>query len=148
MDPCWLPSAIMQTMGAMLSIYVGIYVLAVQRLFNRKAEIQTEQQADEQSGKVEYFTDMAEEIVNPKIGLVNKSFLILVILCGSTIIANSLWLDSLSTQLLITHSIPWLGYMAFSLFVCAVILICANSLWIIVWLKEGKEMPFMPSWLK
>ena len=148
MDPCWLPSAIMQTMGAMLGIYVGIYVLAVQRLFNRKAEIQTEQQADEQSGEVEYFMNMAEEIVNPKIGLVNKSFLILVILCGSTIIANSLWLDCLSTQLLITHSIPWLGYMAFSLFVCSVILICVNSLWIIVWLKEGKEMPFMPSRLK
>lgn len=34
-DPYWLPSAIMQTMGAIIGIYVVIYVFVIQLLIGR-----------------------------------------------------------------------------------------------------------------
>ena len=35
-DPCWVPSAIMQTMGALIGIYTVIYVLVAQRDTKKK----------------------------------------------------------------------------------------------------------------
>lgn len=33
LDPCWLPSAIMQTTGALVGFFVAIYILALQRFY-------------------------------------------------------------------------------------------------------------------
>jgi len=37
-DPYWLPSAIMQTMGAIIGIYVVIYVFVMPPLIKRRKE--------------------------------------------------------------------------------------------------------------
>jgi|LGVF01.1.fsa_nt_gb hypothetical protein len=39
MDLCWLPSAIMQTTGAMIGIYVAIYLLATPGYFKLIKEL-------------------------------------------------------------------------------------------------------------
>ena len=133
-DPYWLPSAIMQTMGAMLGIYVGIYVLAVQRHINRTGErhIEIEHATKDKSST---FDSNLESVFDASLVRIQKHFEVLVILCSTTIIANSLWLDSLSTQLLMPHYCSVLGYIAFILFLMAVIYICMYSVGITRWFQ-------------
>ena len=63
-DPCWLPSAIMQTTGAMLGIYVGIYILVIQQHFKAKEVLE----GGEKAQKASY------------------AFYGLIVTCGATII--------------------------------------------------------------
>lgn len=41
-DPCWLPSAVMQTIGALYGIFIAVFILIVQFLSNEKKNISTE----------------------------------------------------------------------------------------------------------
>ena len=123
MDPCWLPSAIMQTLGAMLGIFIGIYVLAVQNFLN------------ELTFGVEQAKQKSEKY-KAHLGIANKAFFIIIFLCTTTIILNALWLDSLSTNLLVMRSIPLLGYIAFYLFCVSVSAICLYSIMMTLLFKK------------
>ena len=132
MDPCWLPSAIVQTMGAMLGIYVGIYILALPRLLEYRKNL-TFKGLFEHVEHREGLEDILISIdANRALHLANLAFFSLILLCGSTIIVSTLWLDSLSTNLVIIRSNPYLGYIAICLFLFSVTIICIYSILIIV----------------
>ena len=87
-DPCWLPSAIMQTTGALLGIYAVIYVLVVQAL---KKDIPV-------------FESKRFDFIN--FGVIDLLFFFVAILGLITIYANALRLVSLTTGL--TEPTNWL----------------------------------------
>ena len=90
----------MQTMGAMLAIYLVIYILAVQRLSTTR------------SGVI----------------FVTKLLYFIILLCGTTIILSALWLDSLLTNFFISHYIRIIASLAFVFFIASVFAICSYSI--------------------
>jgi len=78
-DPSWLPSAMMQTSGALIGIYVVIYVFVAQALIGRAGTI---------------YLIYKEDGLKIKLIPVLNVFLIILILSGIlTILFNVLWLD-------------------------------------------------------
>lgn len=146
MDPCWLPSAIMQTTGAILGIFVAIYVLALPRLLELTKALEPNElinKLGDKEGK-EHIHRGFDALKGLKI--FNVCFILLIIFCCLTIIFSTLWLDSLTTNVLITNSIflgP-LGSLATCLFLFSVIFICVYSILIIYfvlyWLSPIKGM--------
>lgn len=134
MDPCWLPSAIMQTTGAILGIFVAIYVLALPRLLELTKALEPNElinKLGDKEGK-EHIDRSFDALKGLKI--FNMIFILLIIFCCLTIIFSTLWLDSLTTNVLITNSIflgLTLGFLATCLFLFSVILICVYSILII-----------------
>ena len=147
MDPCWLPSAIMQTTGAILGIFVAIYVLALPRLLELTKALEPNElinKLGDKEGK-EHIDRGFDALKGLKI--FNVCFILLIIFCCLTIIFSTLWLDSLTTNVLITNSIflgLTLGFLATCLFLFSVIFICVYSILIIYfvlyWLSPIKGM--------
>lgn len=123
-DPCWLPSAIMQTTAALLGIYAVIYVLAVERIPYGRVVDKKFRLADSN----QYGTTYGE--------LLYLSFLFLIAMCSLTILFNSLWLDSLSTNIIIKQNLPYIGVIAYILFVLTVSYIATYSMAITTWLSS------------
>lgn len=126
MDTCWLPSAILQTMGAMLGIYVVIYILALPMLLDEREKLTLPRLIE--SG-AEDATESFKAI--HALQLANIAFFILIVSSSSTIISGVLWLDSLSAKLIITSPMPYLGYATLYLFLISVSCICIYSILII-----------------
>ena len=91
-DPCWLPSAIMQTTAALLGFFAVVYILTIEKIGGMK-------------NKEERVAGLKTE---PVIFIVSEwgfKFLdkLFIAFLGSsifTIILNTLWLDSLSAKVL------------------------------------------------
>ncbi len=129
LNPCWLPSAILQTMGAMLGIYVVIYILALPMLLDKREKLTLPRLIE---GETEDVTESFKAI--QALWLANIAFLILIITSSLTIILGVLWLDSLSAKLIITGPMPYLGYATLYLFLISVTCICIYSILIILFL--------------
>lgn len=123
MDPCWLPSAIMQTTGAMLGIYIGIYVLAIQRYLKSLEKLRgsTSMTKVLKAGREGHDTAKVG-------GFAVGSFYLLIFACGFTIIANAFWLDSLATNIVIPKEVSVLGVIGLSSFLISVGYICYFSI--------------------
>ena len=127
MDPCWLPSAIMQTMGAMLGIYVGIYVLAVQRFL--KSLERRHEKLHEADGMPQILEEGGRLMnIAKEVGGAVGGFYALIIACSFTIIANALWLDSIATNIIIPRELSVLGVIGLSSFLFSVGYICLFSI--------------------
>lgn len=95
-DPSWLPSAIMQTTGAILGIYIGVYILVIQRYLEaleKLHEASTMPEVMEEGKKAMKSAGAAGAAVG--------AFYVLIFVCGFTIIANVLWLDALTNTMFI-----------------------------------------------
>ena len=118
-DPCWLPSAIMQTTGALLGIYAVIYVFVMQRYWDRSG---------------------ARRIAKTHIRELSYLFYAFIFFGSATIILNTCWLDYITraepiglTNIL--FKVSWMQDVAIALFISTVILICAYSITMIASLK-------------
>jgi hypothetical protein len=129
LNPCWLPSTIIQTIGTMFGIYVVIYILALPILLEQRNKF-TFQKVLESKGK--YLEAFIETI--HALQLANIAFFILIISSSLTIISGVLWLDSLSAKLIITTPMPYLGYITLYSFLISVTCICMYSIFIILFL--------------
>jgi hypothetical protein len=129
LNPCGLASAILQTMGAMLGIYVVIYILALPMLLDKREKLTLPRLIE---GETEDVTESFKAI--QALWLANIAFLILIITSSLTIILGVLWLDSLSAKLIITGPMPYLGYATLYLFLISVTCICIYSILIILFL--------------
>lgn len=104
-DPCWMPSAIMQTMGALIGIYAVVYVLVAERL-----------------GSAASPPFRSKHLSHIRLKSIDVLFLIPFSLGIATIITNLLWLDSLSTQIVLdAASAVKVGERALSLFILALV---------------------------
>ncbi len=124
-DPCWLPSAIMQTTGAILGIYVGLYILAIGR-FMESLEKLHEASTIPEVMKAGEKLDKSAEVAGSARGV----FYGLIIASGLTIIANALWLDGLSANIFIPEHWPLnvLGFLGLMLFLVTVVYVCIFSI--------------------
>lgn len=80
-DPYWLPSAIMQTMGAIIGIYVVIYVFVIQLLRERHGTT---------------YLIYNEKLKIKLMPVLHGALIILLSSCLLTIVFNFLWLDYLT----------------------------------------------------
>ena len=90
-DPSWLPSATMQTMGAIIGIYVVIYVFVVQALIRKGGTTYLRYNKEKKSG-IEL------------IPVLNAFFIILLFMGILTIVFNVLWLDYLTVGTYFVYS--------------------------------------------
>jgi hypothetical protein len=85
-DACWLPSAIMQTTGAIIGIYMIVYVYAVTKMDRLEERFE------------------GTDTILRKISLSRRSLWLIQILLINigiiTIALNALWLDSLTANVL------------------------------------------------
>ena len=54
-DPCWLPSAIMQTVGALYGIFIAFFILILQNLNNYRNDIIIKNSKGKFEKKLDYF---------------------------------------------------------------------------------------------
>ena len=116
-DPCWLPSAIMQTMGALLGIYAVVYVLIAERLGEAALPL----------------------FMSKHLKLIDAMFFLIFSLGIATIFTNLLWLDSLSTQIVFKGtSVVEIGALALVLFIGTLGIILLYTLVIIYRFRQGR----------
>ncbi|MBN1762261.1 MAG: hypothetical protein JW878_04180 [Methanomicrobia archaeon] len=96
MDPCWLPSAIMQTTGAMVGIYLAIYILALPKLielaplFKLRAFITPNRERKKQATR--------GYIAKLLLTCVSMVFSVIIVTSCCIIYFSMLWLESLKTN--------------------------------------------------
>lgn len=114
-DPCWLPSAIMQTTAALVGIYAVVYVLTAQS----------------SGSTAPTFIKFKKSFV------INVAFLTIVIFGILTVYLNSLWLDSLSTHIVYQSTPEWLNNYAWSFFKITLFLITIYTIQMILFYRKG-----------
>jgi hypothetical protein len=84
----------MQTTGAILGIYIGIYILVIQRYLEALEKLRDASTMPEvlEEGKKAMTSAGAA-------GAAVGAFYVLIFVCGFTIIANVLWLDALTNTM-------------------------------------------------
>jgi len=122
-DPCWLPSAIMQTTGALLGLYLIVHVYASQRIKDAVAQ----QESESLSRNVRTMLSHIIYILVP-VGMI-------------TVIVNTLWLDRLIKNS--NMIFPKLNYFSIFLFFLTISCILVYSLVLVrvmdVWETKVKE---------
>ena len=76
-DPCWLPSAIMQTVGALYAIFIGIFIITLQHLERRDM---LDYEIKELSGFIDLWPSKKPSII--------KHFMYLSFIVAFTILCN------------------------------------------------------------
>jgi hypothetical protein len=99
-DPCWLPSAIMQTTAALVGFYAVVYVFMSQFVHKLKEN-----------------RDIPDNGLYSAMRLLDRTFVAVTILGILTIFLNYLWLDSLSTQIFFVEASRLLKASAASFFI-------------------------------
>ena len=124
-DPCWMPSAIMQTTGALLGIYAVVYVLVAQGL--GKAALT--------------FPPLfsSKHLSHIHLKKIDVLFFAIVSVGIATIITNLFWLDSLSTQIVLeAASAGEVGEHALALFITTLGVILLYTLDMIHCFRRGQ----------
>ena len=94
-DPCWLPSAIMQTVGALYAIFIAIFVLTLQYM----------EKHDMSDYKIEtVFIDLWRSKAPPIV----KHFMHLTVIVAFTILSNGYFIYVLTTT---EHEVEGIRYL-------------------------------------
>ncbi|MCK4734634.1 MAG: hypothetical protein KAT65_19420 [Methanophagales archaeon] len=124
-DPWWLPSAIMQTMGALIGIYAVVYVLVAERLGKAALPFQ--------------LFSRPKYLLHIHLKAIDVLFFLVFSMGIATIITNSLWLDSLSTQIVLeAASAVEVGELALKLFITTLGVILFYTLYMILCFRRGR----------
>jgi len=124
----------MQTTGALLGIFLAIYVLAIPRLLNLGRNLYPEKLVGLIGRKEKREEIEASFEAIRGLEKLNMAFILIIISCCLTIVLSTLWLDSLTTNLLITSATISglsLGYLAICFFLLSVSIIGFSSILII-----------------
>lgn len=133
-DPSWLPSAIMQTTGAILGIYVAVYILAIQRYWKSLENLRGSEsmpQVMEEGGRAMNSAKARRSA--------EGAFFVLIFAFGFTIVFNALWLDALTNNIFIPGEYvvyddlllqDFLGAIGLTSFLFSVFYVCIFSIMI------------------
>jgi len=113
-DPCWLPSAIMQTTAALLGLYVVVYVLTIERFL----------QPINKDDSLYHVT------------ILGLNFIGILAMSISTIILNTLWLDSISTKISY-FDFSGIGTWAISFFFTTILFIFGYTLTMVLIIRKN-----------
>jgi len=98
-DPCWLPSAIMQTVGALYAVFIAIFILTLKHL---KEHDLLDYEID---SEIPYLSRSEKPPII-------KHFILLSVIIGATILGNGLFIFMFSITNPVVESI--MSYLALS----------------------------------
>lgn len=116
-DPTWLPSTIMQAIGALYGIFIAIFILVIQSLFDYKKDIEVNSLNNHK--KVEEEKSKFNDGVNTKINLFKKLFIVLTYFVFITELFNGILVYLISDSIFEKFNY-WL-FASYVFFICLLI---------------------------
>jgi hypothetical protein len=129
-DPCWFPSAVMQTAGAILGFYIVIYIFLSEVIENRMAiitDLTLRSVSSEDLQKLRAHIRRLDEIFDN----MRPIFYLTIIVGGLAILVATVWLDSFTTHILGNFKTGYGGLITLLFFVFFIILVVSQSIYII-----------------
>ncbi|KKG13070.1 hypothetical protein [Methanosarcina sp. 2.H.A.1B.4] len=126
-DPTWLPSTIMQTIGALYGIFIAIFILVLQSLFNYKKDIELNPLRKQNKTKEEQkkFNDE----FNSTIDLFKSVFIVLAYFVISVEMYNGMLVYFISDS--IFEKFSWLLLISYIFFIVLLVYIICFSYYMI-----------------